>query len=426
MRLNTAAGVRKLAAPDPSGKQVVYSSVEQQGLQMVVSGSTTVRSWAVQGNLNGKTLRIFLGPVSANCDGEEIARFQRKAQEFRELMRMGLDPRAEMKRRAAKQKAEGITIGELWEAHRKTPRWAKLRLSTRDLYELSWRTCLSELADEAAIDLRLADVSAAHARWVERRGYALPRLAIIVLRGIWKSGKLLGLLDRMAPSPVEGINDLSPGWAAIPVRVADISDDELPRFWLALNSADIDPITRMLVKFLMFTGLRSSEARYLRWDEVDLDRGLIRLPPERVKTKRELVLPLSKPTLEILRELQAMRERGSLRFGVKKDHVFGLADAQMDRRHPELFEILRKLREEAGIKDKLTTHVFRKVFGRIAETTVGLGSTKRLLNHSVKADVTLSHYSLRSLDQLRSASEAVSEEILRLVRPKLEVVSEAS
>ncbi len=55
------------------------------------------------------------------------------------------------------------------------------------------------------------------------------------------------------------------------------------------------------VRLLLLTGQRREEISGLRWSEVDFDAKLLRLPPERTKNKREHLVPLSEPALEILR-----------------------------------------------------------------------------------------------------------------------------
>ena len=75
-----------------------------------------------------------------------------------ETMRLGLDPREEIKKRAKKAAADAVTIGELWDAHRATPRWQKLRQGTSEIYDLAWRKCLIEMSGMVARDVQLKDV----------------------------------------------------------------------------------------------------------------------------------------------------------------------------------------------------------------------------------------------------------------------------
>jgi len=71
------------------------------------------------------------------------------------------------------------------------------------------------------------------------------------------------------------------------------------------------------VKLLALTGCRREEIGGLRWAEVDLDRSLITLPPERTKNGKEHEIPLSSAGLEIL--------RGRKLSAGAREYVFGRA-----------------------------------------------------------------------------------------------------
>jgi integrase len=60
------------------------------------------------------------------------------------------------------------------------------------------------------------------------------------------------------------------------------------------------PQIRDLAQFLLLTPLRLGEASGLRWGEVDLERGWIRIDGARMKNGEPHELPLSEPALEIL------------------------------------------------------------------------------------------------------------------------------
>jgi len=51
---------------------------------------------------------------------------------------------------------------------------------------------------------------------------------------------------------------------------------------------------------------RNTELRGMRWDEIDWDRRIWEIPAERMKMRREHVVPLSSPALKILKELKAV------------------------------------------------------------------------------------------------------------------------
>jgi integrase len=99
----------------------------------------------------------------------------------------------------------------------------------------------------------------------------------------------------------EGFVDLSPvtgtGKAAENGgRERVLSTEELKRLWRSLGDGRFADIVRLL----LLTGQRRSEIGRLTWAEVDLDRKLIVLAPERTKNSRQHEVPLSSQALAIL------------------------------------------------------------------------------------------------------------------------------
>jgi integrase len=62
-----------------------------------------------------------------------------------------------------------------------------------------------------------------------------------------------------------------------------------------------------VLDFAYFSGWRRREILGLTWPEVDLDGGVIRLDPERSKTKLSRVLPLAPPLRDVLTRRLALR-----------------------------------------------------------------------------------------------------------------------
>src|SRR6516165_5026483 len=99
-----------------------------------------------------------------------------------------------------------------------------------------------------------------------------------------------GLLD--GANPVSGTGKASEGNG----RDRVLTQDELAQVLAALDDGPFSEIIRLLV----LTGARRSEVGGLRWSEIDLDRGLIVLPPTRVKNGRQHELPLSNQARAVL------------------------------------------------------------------------------------------------------------------------------
>lgn len=64
------------------------------------------------------------------------------------------------------------------------------------------------------------------------------------------------------------------------------------------------PETRIAVTLLLMTVTRPGEIRAARWDEVDMEAGLWRIPAARMKARRDHIVPLSTQALAALAELK--------------------------------------------------------------------------------------------------------------------------
>ena len=101
------------------------------------------------------------------------------------------------------------------------------------------------------------------------------------------------------------------------------------------------------LRFLILTAARSNEVLGARWHEIDLAEKLWVLPAERMKSRREHRVPLSKEAAALLERLY--REDGNL-------HVF-IGARRASASHQVMARTLRRLGHEG-----ITVHGFRSAF----------------------------------------------------------------
>ena len=83
-----------------------------------------------------------------------------------------------------------------------------------------------------------------------------------------------------------------------------ITPEELPQLLKDISYASIRIVTRLLIEWQLHTMVRPSEAAGAKWSEIDLDNNVWVIPAERMKKKREHVVPLTAQTVEILERLK--------------------------------------------------------------------------------------------------------------------------
>jgi len=125
--------------------------------------------------------------------------------------------------------------------------------------------------------LRRAD--GAEAATINRETSALSRMLHLAIRR--------GLMERMPVFP----NRLEEN----PPRQGFFEHDEYVRV-----RAELPPPYQDVLDFAYYSGWRRNEILYLTWDDVDRPGGIIRLSPQRSKTKTGRLLPISSPLSLVL------------------------------------------------------------------------------------------------------------------------------
>ena len=87
--------------------------------------------------------------------------------------------------------------------------------------------------------------------------------------------------------------------------------DLVPEFiqWMRHRSP-ATPQTKLACEFLILTCARAGEIRGATWDEIDLNKRLWRLSPDRMKMRRGHVVPLSDQAMDVLERAAAQDKRG--------------------------------------------------------------------------------------------------------------------
>jgi integrase len=258
------------------------------GVRIRKSGS---RSWVFQYDFAGKTKRITLGKVSAI----DPAKARAIASELHAKVRLGQDPaaaKAESEVRAAE--TFGAAVGPFLQ-------WQRARVRPSTVRHL-----------ERHLLINLAPLHSLPINKVDRRAIAA-QLARMNGSPVQANRTRSTLTSFLNWAMREGLTDSNPALATnkYSERPRDrvLTNAELRALWLALPQGDFGDI----LKILILTGAREREISDLHWDEIDLGKGVIELPPHRVKNRRKHVIPISGAVRAILE----MREHNG------RDFVFG-------------------------------------------------------------------------------------------------------
>lgn len=73
-------------------------------------------------------------------------------------------------------------------------------------------------------------------------------------------------------------------------------------------------VVRLALKLLALTFVRPGELRLARWDEFDLEKGEWLIPAEKMKMRRDHIVPLSRQAMDVLAELRLISGLGEFLF----------------------------------------------------------------------------------------------------------------
>ncbi len=360
--------------PQPGGQFDVWDA-KRPGFGVRISPAGT-KTWILMYRLDGRTQRYVLGrfPHMSVADARDAA------DGYRGDVARGDNPARE--RAQAKGdptfKEFGDTYLERHAAVHKRERSAdddRKMLNSADLDP--WK------------DRKLADI--------ERRDVIAVLDAVVARKAPVQANRLRALLSKLfnfaiARDLVE-INPVS----RVPreperARERKLSDDEIRRLWLALETMAracttgarssqqrdrkhlADQKIATAFKIALLTGARRSEVLGMRWDEIDADNWW-NLPATRTKNGQPLRIPLGATAVALLKELS----HGS-------EFVFpggrpGMALANIKKP-------LDQIRRDAALEDFHFHDLRRTAATRLAELAVERTTLKKLLNHSERGDIT--------------------------------------
>jgi integrase len=129
---------------------------------------------------------------------------------------------------------------------------------------------------------------------------------------------------------------------------ARIEIKELPALLRAIDASNSQPLTRLAVKLMALTFVRTSELIQAQWSEFDLEAAQWRIAPERMKMKTPHIVPLSRQAIHILQSLKNLTGDGLLVFPNRNSASNAMSN-----------NTILKALEVMGYKGRMTGHGFR-------------------------------------------------------------------
>lgn len=377
---------------DPTLYERRLWDTELRGFGIIVRPKTA--SFIFQRDLHGKSVKVTIGRVGVWT----VAMARARARELAVDMDRGINPNV-VKRQA---KARGITVKQALEMHAADMRKRDCAATSIKLVEKEMPEYLEDWMGRPLAELSKLDCVQRHAKLSEKCG---PMIANKVL-------KMLGAAFRGAARVYEHLPEVPPTkairWNRGRRRRAPIAWDDLPAWWDKVQAMH-NPIRRDLQLLLLFTGLRSTDAKTIRWEHVDMVRKTLHRPKPKGGVDRAFTIPLSEFVLGLLRRRR--RENDVLFPG--SEWVFPARSRSGAVAHVAEAKELRGIVTEKGTESKVAVlpspHRLRDTFLTAAhECDVRELNIKTLANHALPGGDVTDGYIRPDVEHLRACVEKVA------------------
>lgn len=317
------------------------------GLYLLVNPAGS-KLWRWKYRHQGKEKLMPLG----RYPGVTLAQARLARDEARQLLAQGVDPMEQ--RKADKVAAQAAAddsfevVARQWWAHWKGPRSPRhadyvIRRLEADVFpKLGAKPIASITAPQLL----------AMAKAIEARGALdMAKRALQTCAQILRYAVAHGLIDRNPSVDVRPSDALKP---RVKENYARLDAREMPELLRKIEAYPGAPYTRLAMKLMAYTFVRTGELIGACWDEVDLTAAEWRIPAERMKMRTPHIVPLAPQAVEVLQALQTLSGHRALLFPGERDH-----DKPMSNN-----TILMAL-ARMGYKGRMTGHGFRGVASTI-------------------------------------------------------------
>lgn len=383
--------------------QKLYRDAELTGFCVRVTPSS--KTYVIDKKYNNKLYRVVISPAS----NISAAGARKKAQII--LAQIYNGEYASKKNDLNGFNPLDITVGDALDIYLDRnsfkPKTVRQYQKYVDLYVKGWRDRkIFEITKDELLN-----------KFLETSGVSLSSAngAISLIGTLWKYMHVLYSTDEkpiMKSNPVDIIS-VTVGWNKIESRERHLSRDVIFKYYqtvlnhfdeLNLEETARSNTHRDIILFVMYTGCRRVEACSLRWENVDIEKGIVTF--EDTKNGKSHLLPIGDHLISILKTRFLLRENDWVFPATKLPTSWNVHATTIDR-------TLKKIGEKVGFY--VSTHDFRRTFATLCNLLrFNIYVTKRLLNHTAKprVDVTGGYVQI-PLEELRvcmNMIEAVYQE----------------
>lgn len=324
-------------------RESAFKVTDSRGLQLHVT-SLGSKLWRLAYRFDGKQKLMALG----SYPDVSLAQARDKADLARKLLATGTDPMAARKsdkiaRRLAVEDTFTAVAKKWWES------WKAARSDSHTVYV--WRRLEADVFP--AIGLRpVAEIEApelvAMMKAIEKRGALdIAKRALQTCSQIFRYAIAHGVAKRNPAVEIRPSDVLA---SRKKQNYARVENKDLPELLRKIEVYNGNTVTRVAIKLMAMTFVRTSELIGARWEEFDLDGARWDIPASRMKMKTPHIVPLSTQAITLLRSLNTLTGHSALLFPGERDHQKSMSNNT----------ILGAL-DRMGYAGRMTGHGFRGI-----------------------------------------------------------------
>lgn len=312
--------------------------IDGGGLQLIVT-SATARSWTFRYCIRKARKVMGLGKypsVTLDTARDLAAKYRKQVSE-------GSDPQLERKAERGRMTTFRDSFDSYFEHKKKT--------LTNPKHIAQWTSTMETYVFPTIGNLSIADISGREIIDVLKPiWHVKPETASRVLQRmdtVFRAAIFLG--ERKTASPCEGVQQILGAIDKDAQHFPAMHHSNVAAFIRRLRDSKCNAITKLAFEFLILTAARSGQVRYAPANEVDLNTELWTIPAERMKARREHIVPLSPRAIAIYREARALASDSDLLF-----------PTQSGKPYSDM--VFTKLLRDWNLGGEVTAHGFRSSF----------------------------------------------------------------
>lgn len=339
MKLNN----KQIESAKPQEKP--YKMADGGGMYLLINNKGG-KYWRLKYRFDGKEKLLSIGTYPEIS----LKEARQRREEAKKKLEKGLDPSQEKKleklQRNINNQNNFESIARQWH-EKQMQRWTArhafyvLRRLEADIFkEIGTRPITEITAPELLYTIQK----------IEKRGAIdIAKRALQTCGQIFRYAIARGITDRDISQDLKG---------ALTTRkktnYARLKEDELPDLLNDIEKYDGEYQTKLALKFMTLTFVRTIELRGARWEGFNFDKKEWHIPAIRMKTRKKHIVPISQQTLKIIEEIKKLNGTRQLLF-----------PSQINSNKPISENTLLYALYRMGYHSRMTVHGFRGIASTI-------------------------------------------------------------